>query len=161
MKKLIKGESDSGIEYNEKVLITATYMHDIGYFGLVTEDTPEGHATAKTGHMEKGATLARQILDKDFEDDYTPPEIERIVHLVFVHDSLDRLSDPDEILLMEADALAHIDPKRCPSSYDREHYFNFLGNFLTSYGPRIQTNTGKKYFMIQLQKAIEFGFGKS
>lgn len=96
-----------------KVLITAAYLHDIGYFGqfegLVSADLDKV-MDKKERHMVVGAAMATSFLGSDEIRKYlTTAQIERIIHLVSVHDRVGILSSIDEIVLMEADSLGAID----------------------------------------------------
>ena len=91
-----------------EILIPAAYLHDIGWsIALPPQSKKRGIEVEVVKrfldlHMKKGAELSRQILTNL---SYPKDKAERIVHLVSIHDYPERISEKDEILLMEADRL--------------------------------------------------------
>ena len=91
-----------------RILIPAAYLHDVGW-SVVLPTCLKRKSVEKEvldqyldGHMIGGAELSRKILtDLDYPED----RIERIVHLVSIHDYPEEIKDKDEVLLMEADRL--------------------------------------------------------
>jgi hypothetical protein len=136
MKKIV------GAEWaNEKVLVTAMYLHDIGYATLLKKDySLDDRINAKKEHMEIGAADAKNILK---ELKYSQEEIEKIVHLISVHDKLDELSERDELLVLEADSIAQIDP-RIGNTFSEEEVERFVRIFEEKRVPKFITRTGKR-----------------
>lgn len=93
------------------VLITAAYAHDWGYIGLFPHGASYDQIQKmKPKHMERGAEMIGKLLKSDnLISYYDSGQIDRIVHLVAVHDKLRQLKDEDEILLAEADTLGALD----------------------------------------------------
>jgi HD superfamily phosphodiesterase len=147
MRRLIENEGG-----NEKILVTAMYLHDIGYYKLIKkEDGFDDIWSTKSTHMINGAKESEKIL-KELE--YSKDEIKEIVHLVFVHDKLDQLSTHNEILVMEADSLAQIDTARVKPTFDKENRLKFLKNFEKKRIPRFKTKTGKEFLNKLFRKKI-------
>ncbi|MEK7062490.1 MAG: HDIG domain-containing metalloprotein, partial [Patescibacteria group bacterium] len=95
-----------------RVLTTAAYLHDIGYYGQFggLESADLGKVMdKKEKHMIIGAAMAASFLDSEDVRKYlTADQIERVIHLISVHDRVEYLSDLDELVLMEADHLGAI-----------------------------------------------------
>jgi len=104
-----KGEkNDSAID--ARVMVTAAYAHDWGYVGLFPDGANYDQVQAmKPKHMEKGAEKIEKLLKEKLSDGYTNNQIDRVAHLVRVHDKLEVVSDEDELLLVEADTLGALD----------------------------------------------------
>jgi len=102
----------------------------------------------KTAHMFEGARLAVEFLKRpEIQPFYTLEQIDRIVHLVLVHDKIEELQDLEEIALMEADTLGAIDIDRVKPTFDKENAEKYINNDLTLRRfPRFLTGTGIKFF---------------
>ena len=146
MRQLIKGEGG-----DERILVTAIYLHDIGYSPKFKKDyTYEEVKADKHKHMVVGAREAEKILRKLH---YSSEEIKEIVHLVGMHDKLDEVKTSNDILVMEADSLAQIDRKRVKPTFNREDYIEYIKDFEKERAPRFKTETGKKHLKLLLMKA--------
>jgi len=138
MKKLVEVEGGE-----ERVLVSAMYLHDIGYSGLFRETADyDGIAEVGAKHQKIGALKAKEILEKL---PFTPEEIEEISHLVGVHDKLELLKSKNEIMVMEADTLGQLDRKRVASIYSKKDCERYIVYLESERVPRFQTKTGKKY----------------
>lgn len=116
--------------FDVKVLITASYLHDIGYYGQF-----EGLESAaldkvmdkKEKHMAVGAVMAASFLSSPEIGKYlTEDQIKRIVYLISVHDRVEQLKEPDELVLMEADSLGAIDIDFVEPTYKGEEALFYL-----------------------------------
>jgi putative nucleotidyltransferase with HDIG domain len=137
---------------NEKVLVTAAYLHDIGYGSLISSDyTLEERIAAKKEHGKIGSEEAKKILTKL---NYSKEEIKEICHLILIHDELPNLKTRNEILLMEADSLSAIDYERCPSSITEEELKRYFQICKEKRWPKFKTTKGKQ-FLKQLQNTLE------
>ncbi len=126
---------------NEKILVTAAYLHDIGYAGLIRKDyTLDERIKAKKEHMEKGAEKAEEIL-KEF--DYSQEEINEIKRLIKIHDKLKELKNRNDFLLAEADSLGGL-ATRENSSFNEKEIQRYLQIFKKIRIPLIKTNFGRK-----------------
>jgi hypothetical protein len=136
MKEIVASEGG-----DEKVLVTVMYLHDIGYAGALKNGyTLEDRIEAKSKHMQIGSELAKEILSKL---DYSKEEIEIIVYLISVHDKLDDLKSKEELLVLEADSLAQIDPI-VGNSFGEEEFAKYVSIFDRRRAPKFVTPTGKK-----------------
>lgn len=114
MKELIKAEGG-----NSRIFIPAIYLHDIGYSLAIKSDNPDMDSTydKKPAHMKLGADAARKIVTGL---EFYPVEIDQIVHLVEVHDELDKIKTFAEQMVFEADSLAQLDTKRVKPTWSKE-----------------------------------------
>jgi putative nucleotidyltransferase with HDIG domain len=131
------------------VLKTAAWLHDIGYYGLFEDSDSSQHAAVKDKkeqHMINGARMASIFLsDEKIANHYTGEQIERIVHLVGVHDKLTELSEPDEIALMEADTLGAIDITRVAPTFDKESGHKYITGLKAKRLPLFKSEVGKQF----------------
>jgi len=133
------------------VLVTAAWLHDIGYYGMFKQGESEQYDNVmdrKKAHMVNGARLAADFLRRpEIQIFYTPEQMEYIVYLVSVHDKIEELQDLEEIALMEADTLGAIDIDRVKPTFDKENAEKYINNDLTLRRfPRFLTVTGIKLF---------------
>ncbi|MCA9370121.1 MAG: HD domain-containing protein [Pseudomonadales bacterium] len=130
---------------NRDVLVIATYAHDWGYAGLFQNGSPlqiDDVISAKEFHMKIGAEKIQALLQNDVFDFLSQEQKRRIVHLVGVHDKLQVLTKPDEIILMEADTLGGLDPGKTKPSFDAASNARYMQRardrrlplFITEYG---------------------------
>jgi putative nucleotidyltransferase with HDIG domain len=136
IKKLIEKEGGE-----ERILIPAAYLHDIGYSKLKNLTDYASIKQVKEHHMEIGAEIAEDILEGF---DFTEAEKDEIIHLILVHDNLDQLSTHNEIILMEADSLAQIDLERVHSTFNSDDKRKYLMNFENKRASKFRTKTGKE-----------------
>lgn len=148
MKELMQSEGGE-----ERILIPAIYLHDIGYPLLEKGYTLNQVIDSKSIHKGQGARLAEDILS---ELKFSPAEIDRIVHLVRVHDDLKRLDSHDEIMMFEADSLGQIDVERVPPSFSKQDYSQFMDRFERHRVPLFRTRIGKVYLEILLARAKSY-----
>lgn len=144
MEELIENEGG-----NRRVLVSTMWLHDIGYSGLfdgqpASFDNVMGDV--RSNHMRQGADLARKILT---ELGYPLNEIDRISQLVSIHDTLEKLESPYEILVMEADTLGMLSGnlKQSPgqSDFSRDDHTRFLAHVRNDRKPRFGTESGRRY----------------
>lgn len=122
MKQLLKE-----LDLDKKVMITAAYAHDWGYVGMFPDRTSyESVQAAKKNHMKVGARKIFNFLTEKFGEIFRVAQIERISHLVRVHDMLDEINEGDEVVLMEADTLGALDADRVKPTYSKEDNDKFL-----------------------------------
>jgi len=135
MKHIVKHEGG-----DERVLVTAMYLHDIGYAGALKNGySLDDRIEAKTHHMARGAEQARGLLPKlGFSDS----EVEKITYLISVHDRIEELRTRDELLVLEADSLAQIDPVT-GNTFGEEEFARYVEIFERKRAPRFITKTGK------------------
>lgn len=139
------------------VLVSAAWLHDIGYFGLFKPGESEKYEEVmdrKKAHMVEGAKMAAEFLNRpEIQGFYTPQQRERIVHLVRIHDKLEAQREVDEFALMEADTLGAIDITRVKPTFDKEDARKYIVKDLTlrRYG-KFVTMTGVNLFNELLPK---------
>ncbi len=140
IKELLKKEKG-----NPKILVSTMYLHDIGYAELFKNKKAdyEGIKDSKKEHMIKGAILAEKILKELIV--FSEEEINKIKHLISVHDDLEKINSSDEQLVFEADSLSQIDKKRVTSNFSEEDYQKFINDFKNKRAPRFKTKTGKMF----------------
>jgi putative nucleotidyltransferase with HDIG domain len=127
---------------DEKLLATTMYLHDIGYGGLLADGYSfSQRIAAKKEHMPAGAKMAREFLEQ--VGGYTNEEISQIAHLIEVHDNVDELKTKEELLVLEADSLASIDPK-IPFSFSEEDVVKYVNFFLSHRAPKFISKKGKE-----------------
>lgn len=117
MKQIVRKEPhlDGG------VLITAAYAHDWGYIDMGIENSLDHIHEAKRRHMEVGSLRIYELLHTpQLEVYFSDTQIERVRHLVAVHDQLEEISAEDEIALMEADTLGALDTELVKPTFSRE-----------------------------------------
>jgi hypothetical protein len=98
-------------QLNAKVLVAAAYAHDWGYIdmGLGKDASIDQVHDAKEQHMLVGSKRIAALLTQKCGDEFSADEIDRVRHLVFVHDRLGEVKADDEIALVEADTLGALD----------------------------------------------------
>lgn len=149
MRKLIRAEGG-----DETTLISAMYLHDIGYIGLIKEGYKLNEVMdSKALHMEVGARQAKQLL-KELE--YPAKVIEKIVHLVKMHDKVAELTTKEELLVMEADTLAALNTRRIKPTFNREDYLKYLSDVEKIRVPRFVTKKGKNILVKLLREAKSY-----
>lgn len=129
MKYLLKEINKPESELNPKVLITAAYAHDWGYYGLFDQKNPitvQQARSQKVEHLKRGAQRIEQLLYTRLAGYFTDAEAQRVIHLVGIHDKIGELKDEDEILLMECDALGMIDVERVRPTLSPEENHNLM-----------------------------------
>ncbi len=149
MKKLLEVEDG-----DTKILVTAMYLHDVGYSNLSKNWDYSVMSNFKELHMERGMEIAKNILD---DLDFLDSEKEEIIRLIGIHDKLSELSSFNELLVMEADSLAQIDLERVSHDSNYGNLLIFLDSFKKKRAVRFFSETGKKYLSELLPK-IEIHF---
>ena len=127
IKEIVAAETE--LELDEEILVIAMYGHDWGYAGLFDHRAPknlEDIKERKEEHMRLGASMMAKLLAQRGEFDYLSLEQKRdICRLIFVHDRVEKLRDPHELVLMEADTLSALDARGVRgvfSEKERERY---------------------------------------
>lgn len=158
IKELIKKEGG-----NEKILIIAMYLHDIGYTPLQVGYNFEDILESKKNHAEIGAIKSKKIL-KDLSE-FSKTEINKICSLIAHHHLrnekiiINWMTDEDsfnQLLVIEADGLAKIDWYHVTPNFNKEDIIKFLEDFKNRTLPCFRTKTGKKFVAEILQKAEEY-----
>lgn len=140
--------AETGLELNEDILTIAAYGHDWGYAGLF-DHTPandlETIKAQKDEHMRRGANMMSRLLDRQSQFNYLSwREKYDICRLIFMHDRIEDLREPHELVLMEADTLASFDGAGTESAFTPEQKARFqakakerrVPNFITDFSRR-------------------------
>jgi hypothetical protein len=108
------------------VLVTAAWLHDIGYYGQF-EDVADCAAvlSKKALHMVVGAEMAKKFLESVATQLLTTSQIEQVVHLIRVHDDLDNIITMLETMLVESDTLGMMDTDWVQPTYKGEEALSF------------------------------------
>ena len=138
------------------VFVTTAWLHDIGYYGLFQEGKSGSLLEIKDkkiAHMEVGAKMAREFLEnKNIKQNYTQEQIERIVHLVLVHDKIAELKELDELAFMEADTLGSIDLSRVRPTFEKMDGLRYVEALKIKRAPKFVSKMGKRYLSDLLPK---------
>lgn len=152
MKTLLK---DSTLD--PKILVTAAYAHDWGYIDLFQENCDyDIIQDRKILHMELGAKRIVELLRSKCRSGYTDNQIERIRHLVYVHDRLQQLKDDDELMLMEADTMGALDSDLVKPTYDKADHEKYIVEVEGKRRPLFIHPTAISNYPILLQKNNDF-----
>ena len=145
IKDIIENVED--IELDTVVLVVAAYAHDWGCASLFDGGEVvqlEEIGDRKIAHMVFGAERLSVLLEDEFFNFMSKEQKERAVHLVAIHDYLDRLKDLDELILMEADTLGVIDVDLVKPTFNQESNAKWVkrtkkmrvSKFVTDYSKR-------------------------
>lgn len=144
------------------VMVISAYAHDWGYSDIFAGDKStlniDDVKNAKELHMVLGAQKIRKLLREPFFDFLTNIQKARVEHLVAVHDQIERLSDEDELVLMEADTLGALDHTRVEPSFNLKSYLQYIQGVRNRRFPKFLDNEflilGEEY-MRNGQKFVE------
>lgn len=137
--RLLAAENNRRMKRNpvdEMVLIVAALMHDTGYYGLFAQsldsDNYGGVQDKKAAHMIAGRMNVQKLFDEnqDLRDYFSENRREKIKNLVAVHDYIDKLKTPEEIILGQADTLGSIDVRRVTPTFDPKSAREYLDKSL-------------------------------
>ncbi len=158
MKELIKEEGGDG-----KILVTAMYLHDIGYPNLQKGYNFNDLIDSKKDHSKLGALEAKKVLEG--LNDFSEEEIKKISKLIANHDNKELIltlnPEADEyshnqILVRESDGLSKLDWYNVTPNFDKENIKKYLNYFKERSVPCFKTETGKKFLKEVMQKAEEY-----
>ncbi|MDH4358357.1 MAG: HD domain-containing protein [Candidatus Berkelbacteria bacterium] len=137
MKQLIEHEGG-----DERILIPAIYLHDIGYYDLIGPGyTYQQLRQIKPKHMIKGEKLARQILN---DLPLSEKEVKEITHLVRIHDDIPKIESFNEQMVFEADCLGMIDREKAGvGSLAKESVGDFLQSFKKRRMPKLKSKLAR------------------
>lgn len=131
-------------------LFTTAWLHDIGYFGLFQDQQAKDWGQIKERkalHMEIGAAKSREFLaHPDVSVHYSPSQLSRIPQLVAVHDNIEDLTAPDELLFMEADTLGAMDISRVKPTFDVAGFEKYRATGLQRRWSRFSSETDRRLY---------------
>ena len=157
IKKILKNTPNLNV--NKDVLIIAAFAHDWGYSGLFVSGKPATFETvnnAKVDHMKLGAAKLAKLLEDKFFSFLTKEQKRRCIHLVAIHDQVDKLKDIDEVTLMEADMLSGLDINSVKPTFDFESNQKFIREVKTKRIPRFINKYSKEKVKELIQTRINF-----
>ena len=158
MKELIKREGG-----DEKILVTAMYLHDIGYPNLQEGYDFNDLINSKKDHSKLGALEAEKVLGN--LEEFSEDEINKISRLIANHDNkeliltLNPKADEyshNQILVRESDGLSKLDWYNVTPNFDKENVAKYLEYYKQRTVPCFKTETGKKFLKEVMQKAEEY-----
>lgn len=147
MRKLIEKEGG-----DERILVTAMYLHDIGY-QLKKKYGFDDVIKAKKNHAELSAEEAEKILKKL---KYAKEEIKEIIYLIGNHYKKKNINTHNMQLVIEADGLSKIDWERITPNFNKEDTLKYLEYFKGKIPGKFKTKAGKKYLKQLLYKAEHY-----
>lgn len=146
IKELIANEGG-----NEKVLVPAAWLHDIGVpqhrDGYSFDDMKQ--SKREVPHHEIGAKEVPKVLGRI--GGFTANETTEIAKLVRGHYDKDKIDTFHQQLVIEADGLAKVDWERVTPNWDKGDCLRYLNYYNERVGKYFQTKTGKKH----LQRLLE------
>ena len=147
------------LNLDRDVLLVAAYAHDWGYskVGITGQVIDRrGVGAVKKAHMEIGADLLTDLLRDPVFAFLTDAQKQRAIHLVAVHDTLDKIHDTDEHVLVEADTLGALDFTKVTPTYNKEDSARYLESTEKKRWPLFITNYGKKKYRELYAKYQEY-----
>ena len=138
-------------EGEEEIVISALYLHDIGWGSVDFDDfrkaSPEKKRKSESLslHMKYGAALAREILE---DLNCNPQKANTIVSIIAIHDEPDKvfaMEDPSATLIVEADRMDRYGPES-------------IKRFTTMFGENFLAADQWKKASIYLREGLEFWF---
>lgn len=140
-----------------KVMITAAYAHDWGYIDLFPAGSGFNKVhEMKARHMEVGAERIGSLLKSRLSKSYSVEQINRIVHLVLVHDKLQVVEKEDEILLVEADTLGALDTDLVKPTFSKIDNDRYLVELKTKRRPLFIHPAAIEAYEVVVKKRIGF-----
>lgn len=130
-------------DIDEDVLTIVAYLHDWGYTELYKNGKPIVD-NPKIAHMEVGARKSKELLENEAFNFLTSAQKDEIVHLVSVHDFVDRLRTPNELTFLEADTLGALDTSLVKPTFDKSHNDKYIKSVITNRLPKFINNYSKE-----------------
>lgn len=124
-----------------QVLIISAYAHDWGYSQIFSHPNPslDQILAVKKQHAIYSAQKVRILLKDDIFTFLNSSQKRRICHLVTIHDNLSKLTELDELILMEADTLGSLETHQHFSTFDDKSTNRWLSGVIKSRLPRFIT----------------------
>ncbi len=138
VKKLGNGRDDLSL------LITAAYIHDIGWSGIAPKGRLDLDEMIKLEPKanENSAKLISEVLTKA---QFTNSEIETVNRLVAAVDK-HQSEQEDEAIIVDADSLSKLCLEHLQEKYRLESFTEFINLWRTKSISRIRTQKGKELF---------------
>lgn len=126
-RRVENGEISEGSLVDVSVLVTAAWLHDIGYHGEFGEEARLDQVMDKKAkHMVVGADMAKTLLEENATDYLNREQISQVVKLISVHDDLENITSTEEAILLEADTLGAIDVSWVEPTYRGDEALEYL-----------------------------------
>ena len=141
------------------VLLIAAYAHDWGYADMFSQKQQlqyDDVKNAKVVHMKVGAEKLQKLLNGKFFSFLDNKQKKRCVHLVAVHDNLDKLKDKDELVLMEADTLGALDVSFVKPTFDFESNEKYMQEVQEKRLPKFITKFAKEAVKRLIQRRVNY-----
>ncbi|MBT3250080.1 MAG: hypothetical protein HN846_01115 [Candidatus Pacebacteria bacterium] len=116
-------------QLNSKVMITAAYAHDWGYISLFSQKKISSIKEVipyKKAHMKRSVELIERLISQRLPGYFSQSELLKITRIISVHDDIKNISDEDETLLMECDALGMLDSELAPPTLSAKENDYFM-----------------------------------
>ncbi len=157
LKAIVNHSPELNLDFD--VLLIAAYAHDWGYAGLFKDGKPlsiDDVNDAKSAHMTIGVKKLTELLKNLIFDFLSSQRKQRAIHLVEIHDKIDQLTDPDELVLMEADTLGGLDIEKVKPSFDPDSNTKYMVGVKNHRFPKFITDYGKMQFEKLYQMRVNF-----
>lgn len=135
------------LKLDRVVLIIAAYAHDWGFAGMFENGqqlTFDNVKEAKKIHADRSAEKLAGLLKNPSFDLMTEEQKKRAVYLVGVHDKINLLTKPDELILKEADILGALDTDYVKPTFDQASNEKYMNKVREKHIPRFITDYGKE-----------------
>jgi len=163
LKQILNANPQLDLDHN--IMLIAAYCHDWGYGGLFNHDKKTSDYSevikAKAKHMIVGAEKLQKLLSDSFFSFLSTDQKQRCVHLVAVHDKLDKLKEIDELILMEADTLGALDVNLVKPTYDKVSNSKYIDGVRKKRIPKFITDYSKIIVNKLIQMRINYYLSKS
>lgn len=167
MKELLKDNSvdeyltrDNSKKDHPLILLASAYLHDVGYVDLKKNYSYDDRLRKKEAHMINGAKLAYEITP---ELGLCEDQSKEISNLVLMHDKIDEIKTPRQMVLFEADSLGMLgygmilkNGQRFESTIRGQDLEQFMNNFEARRAPKFVTSFGKKAVAEQLAQTKKY-----
>jgi hypothetical protein len=145
------------------LLISAAYIHDIGWRDILTKDTKITKAELK--HFEPEANRNSNKFSSDFliSLGYEASEIETIHRLILAADRHSSAAE-DEAIIVDSDNLSKLDINHLKEKYQPSDWIKMYGLWQETFPDRIQTEAGRSCFeplLAKLKHAIDLELKKT
>lgn len=161
LKQIIEHCPDLNLD--KDILLISAYAHDWGYADMFSQGQKLQYGdvkNAKAEHMRLGAKKLSELLNDKIFSFLTNEQKKRCIHLVTVHDSLAKLKDSDELVLMEADTLGGLDTNFVKPTFDFESNEKYMRGVKERRAPKFITEFGKKAVKTLIKRRTDYYLNK-
>ncbi len=142
-KILSKGRSDRDI------IITAAYLHDIGWSGVIKKGKVKFDQMLKLESQANANTalFTKKVLN---ELDFSQRDIKTVIRLIEAADRHESFAKDEEILV-DADSLSKLCVDHLKEKYSKESYKKVILTWDNEFPLRIKTELGKQKYPVLLE----------